>query len=593
MARIIEKIQIKNFRSIGNVIIESSDITSIVGKNDAGKSNILRALNLFFNGETDHKTLFDFENDFNKYAVVGKNKAQEVVVELTINLPDSYRRSAYPNAVVWRKVWRRYGMHRDGEKRKFSDGQEFPPYSKIPSLLDRITYNYIPAIKDQGYFSDLQGVVYDVLASVAEGSLHDSADSFEKRIQSHVKNLTTSISDVFGSVSALRLPRNLRQVFENLEFNSEGIPLSRRGDGIKVRHIPMILRFIAEQKNSIRNVGLSPHLWGFEEPENNVEMTASFTLAAQFKNAAKDGFQVFITTHSPVFYGLEGDVDDGIDVYTLRAMKVGEETKITDIKDRDAVDEEMGLMPLVAPYVMKERAILEKREIEIERIKNENGGNIPTVFVEGDSDKLVISSLLSMIGASENIVIDAGGKGEYGSANAAASRGIAWQRIQQHREKPTKAVVLLDDDEAGNHAFKEINEHIPSKSTRYVYARKLNPSDSVIELRRMGCKLPVDLEALYPDSFWVAANEFGWLAERSSFSDMLSKSLLDSFILSDSKLDEKLTEVQMLRVTKVLDKSKKLDAAKFVVKEQLMLNEVLVVLSGLLLDVIERLEIQA
>ena len=50
---IIEKIEIENFRSIKKkVTLEDSPTSSFkvfVGPNNSGKSNILRALNLFFN----------------------------------------------------------------------------------------------------------------------------------------------------------------------------------------------------------------------------------------------------------------------------------------------------------------------------------------------------------------------------------------------------------------------------------------------------------------------------------------------------------------------------------------------------------------
>ena len=57
-------IQIKNFRSIRNETITPKDLNIFVGLNDAGKSNILKALNLFFNGETDYGKKFSFKDDF-------------------------------------------------------------------------------------------------------------------------------------------------------------------------------------------------------------------------------------------------------------------------------------------------------------------------------------------------------------------------------------------------------------------------------------------------------------------------------------------------------------------------------------------------
>lgn len=44
----IRQITITNFRSVNKQSFYAEEITTFVGKNDAGKSNILRALNLFF-----------------------------------------------------------------------------------------------------------------------------------------------------------------------------------------------------------------------------------------------------------------------------------------------------------------------------------------------------------------------------------------------------------------------------------------------------------------------------------------------------------------------------------------------------------------
>ena len=59
----ISSIQIKNFRSIRNIIVYPKDLNIFVGLNDAGKSNVLKALNLFFTGETDYGQKFSFKRD--------------------------------------------------------------------------------------------------------------------------------------------------------------------------------------------------------------------------------------------------------------------------------------------------------------------------------------------------------------------------------------------------------------------------------------------------------------------------------------------------------------------------------------------------
>ncbi len=48
----IQKIEIKNYRSLHNLTIYPEDILALVGRNNSGKSNLIKALELFFEGST-------------------------------------------------------------------------------------------------------------------------------------------------------------------------------------------------------------------------------------------------------------------------------------------------------------------------------------------------------------------------------------------------------------------------------------------------------------------------------------------------------------------------------------------------------------
>jgi len=57
---LINKIEIEAFRSIRHASIEGlADFTAFAGLNNSGKSNVLRALNAFFNDETDYGHAID------------------------------------------------------------------------------------------------------------------------------------------------------------------------------------------------------------------------------------------------------------------------------------------------------------------------------------------------------------------------------------------------------------------------------------------------------------------------------------------------------------------------------------------------------
>ena len=333
----ITKISIRNFRSIEREELDCNWITTFVGENDAGKSNVLRALNLFFNGYTDPGVSFNFNRDFNNFATIRRQTARQIEIKVTFYLPQGYQRDGYAHEVEWAKVWRESGLFLDKGYRRYVDRKDFVSRSKIPTLLDRIRFTYIPAIKDQSFFFDLQGQLYDVLASVAAGPLRESAANFEEQIQQQLEDLLSSINGVFDTDSTLRLPDDLRTVFERLEISRDGIPLSRRGDGIKIRHIPMILKFIAEKHDKVLNKGgiRYTHIWGFEEPENNVEMSACFEMGQQFLEIVEnsDRYQLFLTTHSPIIYTIEdpgvADPNDDPWVHRYFVQKENNNSRIT------------------------------------------------------------------------------------------------------------------------------------------------------------------------------------------------------------------------------------------------------------------------
>lgn len=69
----VNKITVRNFRSISDEVVEFDSLTALVGRNGSGKSTLLRALELFF-APTPKFDLYDF------YA---ENTAQEIEIEVT------------------------------------------------------------------------------------------------------------------------------------------------------------------------------------------------------------------------------------------------------------------------------------------------------------------------------------------------------------------------------------------------------------------------------------------------------------------------------------------------------------------------------
>lgn len=590
----ISNIHIKNFRSIRTADIDCTDITTFVGGNDAGKSNILRALNLFFNGETDPNHGYDHEHDFCKYAIIGKKKAEEVVIRLTLDLPENYKKKDYSSQVIWQKTWRQGGLYEKNSwqalkgleptKRNLAkEEMYFPRYSKAPALLSRIRYHYVPAIKDKRYFNGLQAEMYKALQYSAEVELRGSAGDFEQAIQVQLSELLGKLNIVLDQDTALLMPKNLSSIFESLEFNAEGIPFFRRGDGIKVRHIPSILGFIAEKNNSVLNVGQSHNIWGFEEPENNVEFIKAFEMAQEFIDHAKSNIQLMLTTHSPVFYGMSSIAKD-INIYTYGVTQ--EDNQCTEINpaDESYAHDLVGFLPIIAPLIHKEklRWTAEKEQFEKERTifqrEIEEASVIkPKIFVEGPTDQRLMKRFLELKfpNLASNVTIYSGEEdGQLCSANSVSARARAWHLTQQTQaSNRVRSFAILDKDEEGVRARGNIEKGLqPSKpNRRYAGVCHWTPSPCYLEVIDGALDLPIDLEATYSSEIWSHADANGWLEERSDWANHINRDTMTELSMNGLVFMQDWSKEQLLYKEMKFSNAGKIKATNYLL--QLSNNE--------------------
>src|ERR1700730_8900344 len=159
----ITALAIRNFRSIVAFTEKTGQLNIFVGQNDEGKSNIIRALDLFFNHDASRGYIFDWSRDYCSFAVKRKGKADEIAIEIEVTPPTSFTNR---NPVVWRKTWRRAGLHSDEFYHR--DGTAVSPKSKIAAFLKAMRFDYVPAIKGPDYFQSLMGNLHDMLEQTVE-----------------------------------------------------------------------------------------------------------------------------------------------------------------------------------------------------------------------------------------------------------------------------------------------------------------------------------------------------------------------------------------------------------------------------------------
>lgn len=408
--KFIRRIEISYLRSLYTAVLDRpGDMNVVFGPNDSGKSNLLRALNLFFNEETEPgRGEIDFDLDFSdirRDAAKAAKGRQFIAIRVDFNVPQNYRPSLGETVSIKRQ-WNIDGDMTETPPRGLSKGSRI----QLTRFLNQIDFTYIPAIKDLNVFGDLIERMY---AATAESSGFEAAtDTFVDAIRNQTSGLSDGLSRLFGSTTRLAAPTDMGLLFRSLDFahGEDGHSLLRqKGDGVKARHLPELLRYINDNES-----GKKFFVWGFEEPENSLDLGAADAEAERFAViAARSDTQVFITSHSPAFYlsnseQTKTDIrrvfvskqrasDEGTDPVTPKnAISV-----IDDLADAEARMKEASLLQL--PYLIRHWGELKKERDELERETASMRAKlealtIPTVFVEGRHDKALLEAAFARAG---------------------------------------------------------------------------------------------------------------------------------------------------------------------------------------------------
>jgi len=567
----IKSIRIKNFRSIKDDTLHFKRLNIFVGNNDAGKSNIIRALHLFFANESQYP--FNWIYDYCRFAKKYKKKAPQIDIEVVILPPSNFKDQ---RSIIWSKSWRKDGFH--SESISHEDGKPITRQNKASYLLKTVRFDYVPAIRSELYFSGLLASLYEMLKQTVQKEIETASSSFTKVINTNTAPIIKDIMEQLNLKSEIAPPADLRGIFEALDFISthsgENFSLQQRGDGIKARHIPIILNWLANQARTLSAPGRPKiaTIWGYEEPENNLEMSACFDSANTFLEHSKRT-QTFITTHSPAFYSLIlEDNDERVAVFGVTKSAKNDEPiskfrKIT--KDGlESVDDSMGLMPLIALRLKPIQDELER----VKKIKQQLPTHEkPVLFVEGTTDKIVLETILKHAASALDIHIEAGDYKD-GCANWVADRIIAWSYLQpaSKPKKETKrqylsrlAIGLFDPDEAGDKARMRCSKDIKCNKSLYAKTIKLATSRELKELKSKGFDVSVGLEELYAENVWKYAETKGWLVDREDL--LTAYKFNDPSKSFETYLDEKnLTSHERKIVIKKINPTRKGKLANYV-----------------------------
>lgn len=478
--KIIRRVEIKYFRSIYSVVLKQCGALNVLsGRNDVGKSNVLRALNLFFNGQTDWKTPLDFGRDFSlsrleqvrKESVKGK---QFVQVSVEFERPSNFKGSLPEKFVVKRNWYRDQNQFGQADNLVALDKAGKCPSTlataqrMLSVFLNRVHFEYVPAVKDRAFFDHvLSRLQHSLLGAAleADNPISQLSGQLADHIGQQVGDLRQDFSRATGLDTSIEPPKQLSGLFQAFQVSvpsgDSQVSLNLRGDGMQARYIPSVLHYIASKSPSF-------FIWGFEEPENSLEFSSADSLANDLETRYAEDAQIFITSHSPAMVSRTG-----LGVSCYRVWQPDSRTEVERLEyplDKSAsgarLQEEIGLLRIQQEIHSEYKDKLKQLEALSQRIVDLEGEvavqQLPLVLVEGITDITILETAWSKLNPDVDIPFlvrsaDPLANVPGGGGGGATSLAKAIESI--HPADNRHVVAVFDHDQEGIKAFDALSKN--------------------------------------------------------------------------------------------------------------------------------------
>lgn len=417
----IAKLEIKNFRSIKHLILKPKSLCALIGPNNVGKTNILKAIDLVL-GEgwvTKAKVAREQFNDINSK------------IEIKVYLDEPVEWYYYSNLVSVNcvtlvmsydpldckvRLWEDYPNDKSGEGyylneefkkgchfvyipagRNLTDEMRISSWTLLGKLMKLIYENYVKHYKadEDKLKKDLEDKIKpakDFLESDFDPqsiTFKKFIDTFKKYCEINSAGLATEFIPKLNIYNLNWFYKTL-QIHVKEEFPEKDFDVEEVGAGMQNLILISIFQTYAELMGG-------KVIFGIEEPENFLYPNAQRSLYKSFQEISKES-QIFYTTHNPNF----------IDAYRAYEIEILQKTK------------EKGTVNLLKDEKYLTEKTAEKQRFRIytqfNTERNELFSARKVILVEGDVDKILWTTLCeNRWGLDLNkdgiTIIECGGKG--------------------------------------------------------------------------------------------------------------------------------------------------------------------------------------
>lgn len=502
--KFIKKVKISRFRSFFNEPFECEEINIFSGANNAGKSSVLRALNLFFNSQTSFGQAYDHETDYNKAYTEGAGGKRAVEVRVffegqgggALKKEFSISRQFFADADP-----SDYKFHStDGDvdnKIKRGNGSIIRQFR---FFINKFQYIYVPAVRDRVFLRSIFLLLEQVVNTKKEQAKYSLLlNKLTQELSKRTEDIGRDFESFIRLPTKVETPTSIGEILEGLTIQTtpgikvkakkKGQPqiekqvgINASGDGIIMTYLPHFLSFLSHELTDKKFV------WGFEEPENSLEYSRVQQLAEKFYSEFSLNAQIFLTTHSPAFISLRGRPRTRLFRVYKEELNPRKLSRITDLsKIADEIREKERQLNLFlkdgrpeAADTAKNELMLLERELgvvelsaDIERFAVEQQQQKsaseqffalrvvemtkPLVIVESLTDEAILKAAYTALGGASVF-------GDFTIASVSNQRGQdsgvdAVRRVlrsHSHLSHATRLVGVFDMDSKGIQAFKTL-----------------------------------------------------------------------------------------------------------------------------------------
>ncbi len=492
---------ITNFRSITNAHkINLEDITVLLGKNNEGKSNIIKALsigmNIISNPTYERHILrksyyiiedecYFWKRDF-PISYQNRNRGLETIFKFEFELSEQEIREfkASVNSRINGTLEIQIKIGNDNRPKfsvpKRGNKSLEKKVDKIREFVSkRIIFNYIPAIRtEEDGINIIRANLSKELAVIEEKEEYKKAlktindlqqeilDGISQKIKKSLIGFIPTIKNVQLHIAEESRVRALRRDVEVIIDDGTPTKIEYKGDGIKSL---VSMGILTDRYNTSES-----SIIAIDEPESHLHPGAISELNKVIRNLKK-GSQVIITTHNPQF----------TDVDNLKNNIIVDKGKAIPCKNIQEIREVLGIK--IYDYLYNIRYVL---------------------IVEGENDKKILEKILKQKSSGIQKLLDNGEMVIHSLSGASKLESY----LNYLKENVCKYYVFLDNDEEGIAAVEK------SKKSKLLEENEYNLV-SYIGMKK------VEIEDIIKKDLYISRiqNEMGINIDKTKINSMKNK----------------------------------------------------------------------